>query len=147
MPKSTVAVNFNEAADIAVNLTSKIAFHGEITIDDLTKMSNFLIGQVLDLRSRIDIGLSDQIVDVVLTDAIKQRKRIKNRFLAGKVDACNTCHKFLNLSGSALALLVLSIDANHANNSGSLDDLALIAHLFNAGSNFHLFRLLVLFVF
>jgi hypothetical protein len=39
----------------------------------------------------------------------------------------------------ALSLLVLGIDANHAHHAFALDDLALVAHFFNACSNFHPF--------
>jgi len=38
---------------------------------------------------------------------------------------------------SALSLLVLLVLADDANHAFSLDDLALVADFFNAGSNFH----------
>jgi hypothetical protein len=43
----------------------------------------------------------------------------------------------LALAGSTLALLVARVSADDANNALALDDLALRADRFDAGSNFH----------
>lgn len=83
MPQSSIGTDFDQPSDVALYFASQVAFHLEVTIDDFAEMSDLGFGKVLDLLSRIDLGLSYQIVDIMLSNAIQQRKCIEDRFLAG----------------------------------------------------------------
>jgi len=94
MSKTAVAIDIDEAADIALDFSSKVAFHLVVAVQDLSKMSDLLLGQVSDFLRRVDARLLNDLVNVVLAHSVKERQSVNNRFISGKVDACNTCHKF-----------------------------------------------------
>ena len=58
MAQSAVALNFNQPADIHLDLLAEIAFHSAFGLDGLTKLVNFFLGQVLDLLGFIDLALA-----------------------------------------------------------------------------------------
>jgi hypothetical protein len=70
----------------------------------------------------------------VAAEAVDVRECDLDALVAREVDACNASHDVFPLT---LALLVLAVHADHANNALALDGLALDADRFDGGSYFH----------
>jgi hypothetical protein len=98
MAKSAVAADFNQATDIALDLTAEVAFDLVIGINNLAQSPNLGVAQVANLGSRIKVRLGDDFGCVVLTDAVNEGQGIKNGLVSREVDACNTCHLLLLFS-------------------------------------------------
>lgn len=95
VPQTPIGANLDEAANVALNLSSQVTFDLVIAVQDLAKMSDFGFAQVANLLSGIDTGLFTQLENVVLADAINEREGVLSRFIPRKVDTCDTCHKFV----------------------------------------------------
>jgi len=136
---TAVAADFHEATNVALNLSAQVAFHLVVAIENLTETADFGFRKVTHLGGRVDTGLFDQLVHIVLANTVQSRKRINHRLVAGEINTCYTRHA----SKLTLSLLVLWHFANHSHNAVALNDFALVANLFNTRSNFHIlfFRL------
>jgi len=95
MAETSVATDFHETTNIAVDFPSKISFDLELTVQNFAKVPDFGFGQIAHFLARVDVRLFYEIVDVVLANAVKQRKRVKDRFIAREVDTCNSRHVLL----------------------------------------------------
>lgn len=133
MANTAVAADFHQTSNVGLDFSAQVAFDLVVRVQNFSESLDLVFVEILDLLSRINIGLLQKLNNVVLTNPIEYGKGILRHLFARKVDTCNTCHKFF----LTLSLLVLRNTTNHANDSVSLDDLALIADLFNACSHFH----------
>lgn len=151
MAESAIAANFLQSADVAHDLASQVAFHLVLAVQELAKTADLGFGQISNLGPWIDLRLFEQLNNIVLPDSIQDRQGVQNSLVAREINTCYTCHVSCLISlggsvamvatsppiGSSLSLLVLGHLANHAQNTISFDDLALIANLLNTCPNFH----------
>ena len=72
----------DEAADIAVLLTSEVSLDLIVAIDDLAELSDLDVGEVSHSGARIQPGLLDYLSRVVLPDSINGRESVKDRLVA-----------------------------------------------------------------
>ena len=76
MPESTVAADLHQAADIALNLSAEVAFDLVLAVQNLAQLSNLTFAQLTHFACWVDTGPLDHLVNIVLSDAIEQRKSI-----------------------------------------------------------------------
>src|SRR5579864_1655282 len=157
VPKPAVRAYFDEALDVHRNFLAQIALDHSFRLDHRTDAVDLFFAEVLDLFHGVHFGLVENVAGARLPNAVDIRQRNVDVLLARKIDACNTCHKFLTSPGSwllafgsiaksqerkakgclALALLVFRVGADHAHHALAVDDLALVANLFYRCSDFH----------
>lgn len=83
MSLAAIAVDIDEAADIALDLSSQVAFHLIVAVEDLAKMSDLLLAEVPNFLLGVHARLFQNLVDVVLAHAIKEGQSVKDRFISG----------------------------------------------------------------
>src|SRR6266852_2947923 len=144
VPDPAIGLNFDQPADVHLNLRAEIAFHAAFFFDFLAKMIDFIFRQVANLFLVIDIRLSREFLRAFLPDAINGGQPDPKALLRRKIYTCDTCHAILLKKSLSLALLVLWVDANYPHYAAPVDHLALVTNLFNRCPNFHAALLLVL---
>src|SRR5713226_4344340 len=91
-----IGLNFNQPADVHLDLLAEIAFHPAFLLDGLAKMIHFLFGQVADLLGMIHAGLCREFLRALLPDAVDRSQSNPQPFLNRKINTCYACHeKFL----------------------------------------------------
>src|SRR6266404_4758725 len=107
VPDPTVGLNFDQPADVHLNLLAEIAFHAAFLFDFLAKMVDFIFGQVANLLRVIDARLFRELLRAFLPDAIDRGQPDPKALLWRKVYTCDTCHAILlkiPIPGAACAL-------------------------------------------
>src|SRR5690242_268649 len=146
MADSAVRLNFNEAADIHLNLLAEIAFDAAFLFDDLADVIDFILGQIANFLGMVDVGLRRDLAGALLPDAVDGGQADPQAFLGRKVDSCYACHVLtspvIKNVGSrtkrlTLALLVFRIGANNAHHAAPVDDLAFVANFLDRCPYFH----------
>src|SRR6266404_834464 len=147
MANAAISLNFNQPADIHLDLFAEIALHPAFLLDGLANVIDFLFGQVANLLGVIHTGFRRQLFRALPPDAVDGSQANPQPLLNRKVNACYTCHAtclliFLSKLASrnsrlSLALLMLGIGANHAHHTPPMNNLALVANLFYRCPNFH----------
>lgn len=57
MAKASVATDFHQSTDVAVNLASKVAFNLKFAVDDFSQSANFGFGEFANLLARVNARL------------------------------------------------------------------------------------------
>src|SRR4029077_8482433 len=91
-----IRLNFNQAADVHLDLFAEIALHAAFLLDDVADAVDFVLGQVANLFREIDIGLFGNALRAHLPDAIDRRQPDPKALLRRKINTCDTCHVFLS---------------------------------------------------
>src|SRR6266853_6582245 len=138
---AAISLNFNQAADVHLDLFAEIAFYPAFLLDGLANVIDFLFGEVANLLGVIHASFRRQLFRALPPDAIDRGQANPQPLLNRKINTCYTCHatcllKFLKIRLS-LALLVLRIGANYAHHASAMNYLALVANLFYRCPNFH----------
>src|SRR5713226_4189811 len=142
VPDPAVSLNFDQPADVHLNLLAEIAFHAAFFFDFLAKMIDFIFRQVANLLRVIDIRLSRELLRAFLPDPIDRGQPDPKALLRRKINTCDTCHTILLKKSLSLALLVLGVDANYPHHAAPVDHLALVTNLFYRCPYFHAVALL-----
>src|SRR5712692_9324050 len=137
MPDPAVGLNFDQPADIHLNLLTEIAFHAAFLFDFLAEMIDFIFRQVANLLRVIDIRLDRELFCALLPDAIDRGQPDPEALLRWKIYTCDTYHAILLKKPLSLTLLVLRVDANHPHHAAPVDHFALVTNLFNRCPYFH----------
>src|SRR6266436_4959134 len=132
-----VGLNFDQPADVHLNLLAEIAFHAAFFFDFLAEMVDFIFRQVANLLRVIDIRLRCKPSCALLSDAIDRGQPDPKALLRRKIYTCDTCHAILLKKTLSLTLLVLRVDANHPYHAAPVDHLALVTNLFYRCPYFH----------
>src|SRR6202790_5276715 len=159
-----VGLNFNQAADIHLDLFAKIAFHAAFLLDDRADAVHFVLGELADLFRGIHIRLFGDGFRAHLPDAIDRGQPDPKALLRRKINTCDTCHSFscpsetciqllvLSLqfqspelrtndhelkTSLSLALLVLRVGADYPNDAAAMGHLALVTNFLDACPYFH----------
>src|SRR5690242_12998539 len=70
VPDPAVGLNFDQPADVHLNLLAEIAFHAAFLLDGLAEVIDFIFRQVANLLGMIYIRLSGKLLCALLPDAI-----------------------------------------------------------------------------
>src|SRR5580704_12216973 len=120
MPDPAVRLDFNQPADVHLDLFAEIAFHPAFFFNFLAEVVHFIFRQVADLLRVIDARLRGELLRALLPDAIDGRESYPKALLRRKVNTCDACHSV----SLTLALLVLRIAANDPHHSAPVDHFA-----------------------
>src|SRR6266478_5688688 len=139
---AAIGLNFNQPADIHLDLLAEIAFHAAFLLDGLANVVDFLFGQVADFFRVVHAGFRGQLFRALPPDAVDGGQANPQPLLNRKINACYACHetcllKILLESDLSLALLVLRVGANHAHHAAPVNHLALVANLLYRCPYFH----------
>ena len=93
MTEPAIGADFDEPLDAHGNFLAQIAFDETFALDDLTNAVDFVLAEVLDLLHRVNFGLIKNAFGPRHSDAVNVSQRDKRPLVAGKIDACNSCHK------------------------------------------------------
>src|SRR5271168_4977283 len=152
---SAVGLNFDQPADVHLDLLAEIAFHAAFLLDGLAEMVDFIFGQVADLFRVIDAGFSGEFFRAFLADAVNRGQTDPETFLHRKIHTCYACHALFLLKSKpfaatvtasivgaqhaaplparilTLALFVLGVAANYTDYPAPVNHLALVANFLN----------------
>src|SRR5712691_7932418 len=137
VPDPAVGLNFDQPADVHLNLLAEIAFHAALLFDGLAEVIDFIFRKVANLLRVIDIRLTRELLRALLPDAIDGGQPDPKALLRRKIYTCDTCHAILLKKSLSLTLLVLRVDTNHPHHAASVDHLALVTNLFYRCPYFH----------
>jgi len=128
---AAVGLDFDQAADVHLDLLAEVAFYPAFLLDGLAEAVYFVFGQVADFFVVINVGLFGQLFRAFLSDAVDRREADIKAFLHRKIYTCYTCHTFsLTPESLSLTLLVLRVGADYADYAATVDDFAFVANLF-----------------
>src|ERR1700694_815512 len=95
VPDPAIGLNFDQPADVHLNLLAEIAFHAAFFFDFLAKMVDFILGQVANLLRVIDACLCRALSRALLPDTIDRGQPDPKAFLRRKIYTCYACHAIL----------------------------------------------------
>src|SRR5437660_12707254 len=74
VPNPAVGLNFDQPADVHLNLLTEIAFHAAFLLDGLAEVIDFIFRQVANFLGVIDICLGGKLLRALLTNAVDRRQ-------------------------------------------------------------------------
>src|SRR5687767_2279410 len=101
MPNTSVATEIHESLDVHCDLTAEVTLDRELR-DDVAQARDLGLGEILDLRGRLDAGRFAGHHRAVAADTEDVRQRNPNVLVGGNVDARYTCHSVLTPSPDAV---------------------------------------------
>jgi hypothetical protein len=81
VPQSAIALNFDQPADVHLDLLAEISFDAAFDFDRLAKTIDFFFGQILDLLRVFHVRLGAQRERARLSNSIDRRQADPNAFL------------------------------------------------------------------
>src|SRR5712672_2008561 len=90
---AAIRLNFNQPADIHLDLFAEIAFHPAFLLDGLANVIDFLFGQVANLLGVIHAGFRGQLFRALPPDTVDGGQANPQPFLNRKINACYACHE------------------------------------------------------
>src|ERR1700682_718570 len=133
MTDSAIRLDFDQPADIHLDLFAEIAFHTTFLFNFLAQTIGLVFREIANLFCIIDARFFGELPRARLPDAVDRGQTNPQAFLRRKIDTCYACHKF----SSPLALFVFWVLTDHPHNTTPMDHLALVTNLFYRCSYFH----------
>src|SRR5467141_2628215 len=99
VPDPAIGLNFDQPADVHLNLLAEIAFHAAFFFDFLAKMVDFIFGQVANLLRVIDARFFRELLRALLPDTVDRGQPDPKALLRRKIYTCDTCHAILLTRG------------------------------------------------
>src|SRR5258706_3215000 len=90
--KAAIGLNFNQPADVHLDLFAEIAFHPAFLLDGLADVVDCLFCQVANLLRVIHAGFFSQLFRALPPDAVDGGQANPQPLLNRKINACYTCH-------------------------------------------------------
>jgi hypothetical protein len=87
-----IGLNFNQAADVHLDLLAEIALHAPFLLDDRADAVHFVFRQVANLFLPIDIGLLRNAFRAHLPDPVDRGQPDPQALLRRKINTSDTCH-------------------------------------------------------
>lgn len=131
MPDAAVRADLGEPLDRLLPVAAQVSLNLELRVDVVAELRDLFVGQVLDLRVRVEAKLGRDLARGRLADPVDVRQPDLEALLVGKVDSGDAC------DGSALPLLVPRIGADDHGRSVPLDHAAALAHGLDGWTDFH----------
>src|ERR1700719_1795248 len=94
MTNAAIGLNFDQPADIHLDLLAEIAFDAAFLLDGLAKFVHFVFGKVADLFGEIHADLFRELLRAHLSDSIDRRQSDPKALIHWKINTCDTCHDF-----------------------------------------------------
>jgi hypothetical protein len=126
-----VRADLGEPLDRLLPLAAQVALDLETRVDVVAELRDLFVGEVLDLRVRVEPELRGDLVRGRLADPVDVRQPDLEPFLVGKVDSGDACDV------SALPLLVTGIAADDHGRAVPLDHATALAHGLDGRTDFH----------
>src|SRR5258708_146449 len=99
VPDPAIGLNFDQAADVHLDLLAEIAFHAAFFFDFLAKMVDFIFSQVANLFLVIDARLFRELLRAFLPDPIDRGQPDPKALLRRKIYTCDTSPTILLTRG------------------------------------------------
>src|SRR5579863_628203 len=74
MAQPAIALNFNQTANVHLDLFAEIALYAPFGLDLLAKLIHLFFGQILDLFGFVHFGLGTERASALLSNAIDRRQ-------------------------------------------------------------------------
>src|SRR5262249_6760589 len=94
MTNAAVGLNFNQSANVHLNLLAEIAFDAAFLLDGVTKLVHFVFGELADLFGMVTPRLFGEPLRAHLANAVDRREANPQPLLHRKINTCDTCHDF-----------------------------------------------------
>ena len=135
MPKSAVAAEIHQPLDVELHFTTKIALDLVVSVEDVTDQLDFRVAEFLNPLVFRDLLLRANLKRTRPPNSVQVRQGKGQMLSTRKINASDTCHGYSN--SVSLTLLVARILADHAHDTTTAHDFALVADFFDARSYFH----------
>src|SRR5262249_25462435 len=106
MTNPPVRLDFNQAADIHLDLLAEIALHTALLLDDRADAVDLVFCEVADLFRKVHVGLFGDFFRAHLADAIDRGQPDPEALLRRKINTCDTCHDLTSPVPKTLETLV-----------------------------------------
>jgi len=126
-----VGADLGQSLDRLLPVAAQVTLDLEIRVDVVAELRDLFVGEVLDLRVRVEAELGGDLARRGLADSVDVGQPDLEPLLVRKVDSGDTC------DGSALPLLVAWVGAYDHGRAVPLDDAAALAHGLDGGTDFH----------
>jgi hypothetical protein len=134
MADAAVRADLGEPLDRLLPLAAQISLDLEVGVDVVAELRDLFVGEVLDLRVRVEAELGGDLARGRLADPVDVRQPDLEPLLVRKVDSGDSG------DGSALPLLVARIGADDHGRAVPLDHAAAFAHGLDGRTDFHLIQ-------
>src|SRR4051812_43610890 len=131
MAQPAVRADLHQALDVLGALAAEVALHGKVVVDLLAELADLVVGEVLHVRVGVDPGVLEDLPGHALTDAVDVGETYLDALVQRDVYSGYTCHSL------PLTLLVTRVLADDEHGAVASDDLALLAHGLDRGSDLH----------
>jgi hypothetical protein len=129
---AAVRTDLGEALDGLLPVAAQIALDLEVRVDVVAELRDLFVGEVLDLRVRVEAELGGDLAGRRLADPVDVGQADLEALLVREVDSGDAC------DGSALPLLVPWVGADDHGRAVPLDHAAAFAHGLDGRTDFHL---------
>jgi hypothetical protein len=126
-----VRADLGEPLDGLLPVAAQVALDLELGVDVVAELGDLFVGQVLDLRIRVETELGGDLARGRLADPVDVRQPDLEALLVRKVDSGDAC------DGSALPLLVPRVGADDHGRAVPLDHAAALTHGLDGWTDFH----------
>ena len=89
-----VALDFDQAADVHLDLLAEIPLDAPLGLDRLTQPVNLFLGQVLNLLGIFVVRLDAERASAGLADSLDRCQTHPDALLRRKIHSSNTCHAY-----------------------------------------------------
>jgi hypothetical protein len=128
---AAIGADLGEALDRLLAVAPKVALDLEVRVDVGPELRDLLVGEVTDLRVRVETELARDLAGGRLTDAVDVGQPDLEPLLVREVDSGDAC------DDSALPLLVARVGADDHGRAVPLDHAAALAHWLDGRAYFH----------
>ena len=98
MPDASIASDLDEAFDVQLNLTAKVALHVQVFIDVITKLAHLILGEIANPGIGVHAGGSQNGIGSCTANAIDIGEPNFDSLFPRQVNSCDTCHWLMNTS-------------------------------------------------
>jgi hypothetical protein len=131
VPDPPIGTDLGEPLDRLLPVAAQVALDLEVRVDVVAELRDLLVGEVLDLRVRVEAELGGDLAGSRLADAVDVGQPDLEALLVREIDSGDAC------DGSALPLLVSRVGADDHGRAVPLDHAAALTHGLDGGANFH----------
>jgi hypothetical protein len=131
VPDAAVRADLGEALDRLLPVAAQVSLDLEFRVDVVAELRDLFVGEVLDLRVRVEAELGGDLAGGRLADPVDVGQPDFEALLVRKVDSGDAC------DGSALPLLVPRVGADDHGRTVPLDHAAAFAHGLDGWTDFH----------
>jgi hypothetical protein len=145
---ATIATDIFEPSDILIALTTQLAFHDIIFVEQRGQTSQLILAEVASTPLRIDPGFMAQFAGNLRPYAVQVRQGNRRGAIVRDVNTQHTRHiqrLLLNADQNLpLTLFMTWVAAYNKHHAPPSDDLTALADPLDTGSNFHDITMLLL---